>query len=64
MNRDLLVSISASVLALAGIGQQAALAQGAPPAPPTNLTATDHPWDIGELLDLRWDAPPEGLAGG
>ena len=64
MNRDLLVSISASVLALAGIGQQAALAQGAPPAPPTNLTATDHPWDIGEVLDLRWDAPPEGLAGG
>ena len=64
MKRYLLVSISASVIALVGVGQQAALAQGGPPAPPTNLTATDHPWDNGEVLDLTWDAPPGGLADG
>ena len=60
MNRCLLVSISASAVAIAGVGQQATFAQGAPPAPPTNLTATDHPWDNGEVLDLRWDAPSGG----
>lgn len=64
MNGYLLASILASVIALAGVGQQTASAQGAPPAPPTNLTATDHPWDNGEVLDLQWDAPAGGLVGG
>jgi hypothetical protein len=25
------------------------------PAPPTNLVATDHPWDGGTAIDLTWD---------
>ena len=59
MNRYRLVSISASVIALAGVGQEAASAQGAPPAPPTNLTATDHPWDNGDSVDLTWELSPD-----
>lgn len=33
----------------------------APPAPPTNLTAWDHPNDIGNSLDLKWNRSPDDL---
>jgi hypothetical protein len=29
------------------------------PAPPTDLEARDKPWDIGESVDLTWDASPD-----
>ncbi|MCH8822613.1 MAG: hypothetical protein IH984_03805 [Planctomycetes bacterium] len=64
MNRFLIVSLTASAIALAGPPQQTAIAQEAKPAPPSNLTATDHPWDNGEVLDLAWDAPAGGNADG
>lgn len=37
----------------------------AQPSPPSNLTATDHPWDNGTRIDLRWELSPddEGLQG-
>ena len=25
------------------------------PASPTNLSASDHPWDHGEKIDIQWD---------
>jgi len=31
-----------------------ALAAGQAPAPPSNLTASDHPWDNGTRIDLQW----------
>ena len=33
-------------------------AQAAPPAPPSNLTAVDHPWDNGTRVDLTWSLSP------
>jgi len=64
MKRLFFISITASVIALVGPCEQTAIAQTAPQAPPTNLTATDHPWDNGEVLDLKWDAPAGGNADG
>ncbi len=34
-------------------------AQAQAPAPPTDLTAKDHPWDNGERIDLTWDLSPD-----
>ena len=36
-----------------------ALAQTGAPRPPSNLTATDRPWDNGSGVDLRWTASPD-----
>lgn len=33
--------------------------QGAPPAPPANLAASDHPWDNGTRIDLTWSLSPD-----
>ena len=55
MNRFLIVSLTASVIALSGLCEQSTLAQGTPPSPPTNLTAVDHPWDNGDSVDLKWE---------
>ncbi len=33
--------------------------QAQAPAPPTNLTAKDHPWDSGERIDLTWVLSPD-----
>jgi len=30
-------------------------ASAEPPAPPTELTAEDHPWDKGAYIDLQWE---------
>ncbi|MEE9129156.1 MAG: DUF6754 domain-containing protein [Phycisphaerales bacterium] len=59
MKRWLIVSIAANLIALAGPGTRAATAQGAAPAPPTNLTVADHPWDNGDSLDLKWELSPD-----
>ena len=41
----------------------AATAQSGAPAPPTDLQATDYPWDNGTKIDLEWVLSPEcGLA--
>jgi len=64
MNRFLIVSLAALAFTLAGPSQQTAIAQDTKPAPPSNLTATDHPWDNGEELDLAWDAPAIENEGG
>ena len=37
-----------------------ALAQA--PAPPANVTATDHGWDNGTRMDLQWQASPDDAA--
>ena len=34
----------------------------AQPAPPSNLTAADHPWDNGTRLDLRWSLSTDDAA--
>ena len=62
MNRYLLASILELVIRLAGVGQQRASVQGAPQAPPTNLSATHHPWDNGEVLGwyLYYEQSGEG----
>ena len=36
-----------------------ALAAGQAPAPPSNLTARDHPWDNGTRIDLEWSPSPD-----
>jgi uncharacterized protein DUF6754/fibronectin type III domain protein len=36
-----------------------ALAAGQAPAPPSNLTASDHPWDNGTRIDLQWSPSPD-----
>src|SRR5229473_1141193 len=40
--------------ALTGAILLAVPAAYAQPAPPTNLTAADHPWDNGTRIDLEW----------
>lgn len=34
-------------------------AASAQPAPPSNLTAADHPWDNGTRIDLAWSPSPD-----
>lgn len=67
-------TLAAAVLIALAVGAGAALAQtgeapnpaaippetpAAPPAPPSNLTAVDHPWDHGEWVDLKWSPSPD-----
>lgn len=42
-----------------------AVASGQAPAPPSNLTAVDHPWDNATRIDLTWSLSPDdaGLQG-
>ncbi len=42
-----------------GAAAQDDAAAVAPPAPPTNLTAVDHPLDDGTQIDLTWDLSPD-----
>src|SRR5262245_20411093 len=32
------------------------------PAPPSNLTTADHPWDDGSRIDLQWALSPDDAA--
>ena len=46
-------------LAAALLLPAAAHAQAAPPAPPANLSAADHPWDNASRIDLSWSRSPD-----
>jgi hypothetical protein len=39
--------------------QEEPAANAAPPAPPSNVTAEDHPLDKGDSIDVRWDLSPD-----
>jgi hypothetical protein len=46
-------------LAVLHFGAERVSAQGPVPAPPTNLTAADHPDDVGTAIDLAWKLSPD-----
>ena len=48
----------AAAAALALVFAPSLVAQ-APPAPPSNLIASDHPWDDGYSIDVRWHLSPD-----
>ncbi len=53
---------AALIAATAAAAQEAASPAGPAPAPPSNLTATDHPWDDGKRIDLTWDLSADDAA--
>lgn len=48
-----------AVLALAVLAAPARAQEAGSPAPPSNLTAVDHPWDDGASIDLAWSLSPD-----
>jgi hypothetical protein len=50
--------VAAGVVAVLALST-AAFAQPAPPAPPSNLVASDHPWDNATRIDLAWQLSPD-----
>ncbi|MDY7107198.1 MAG: DUF6754 domain-containing protein [Planctomycetota bacterium] len=55
----LLLLLGAAALSICVSQPAAGQPSDAPPAPPTDLTAQDHPWDKGEKIDLRWQLSPD-----
>jgi hypothetical protein len=51
--------LAAAAAALSAILSCASGAAAQVPAPPSNLTASDHPWDNGTRIDLRWSPSPD-----
>ncbi|MHC4947039.1 MAG: DUF6754 domain-containing protein [Planctomycetota bacterium] len=58
MTRDRRRALPWLLIAVAGIAAAPARGQDTL-APPSNLQATDHPWDAGQKIDLAWDLSPD-----
>ena len=54
-------TLLATLAALVAVLVPATTVQAQPtgPEPPTNLVASDHPWDNGRTVDLQWDQSPD-----
>src|SRR5688572_22392762 len=50
--------IALAIMSVAGILSPVLQAQ----APPSNITAVDHPWDNGTRIDLTWSLSPDDSA--
>ena len=54
--------IRTAAIAVWTVAQLLPCAAQAQPAPPSSLTAADHPWDNGTRLDLRWSLSSDDAA--